>query len=266
MIPMLILFNANSNSLHLHLKVMKFIIFLFASIGCHLGWLYYQPSAPFVVQFNQAQPAKRIAVNIIKSQPVKPQIKQDTQPAVAAKQTSIPSTVFHSDVKRVAEQSALKQPKVTKIAASNTIKPKKSAKTKTAPPNKSQPITEVVKQQLLASEAQPESTAPVIADQHSLKNQVIDIKTLPIFKAPRPALNYPLKAKRRGYQGVAILQIELAEDGTISQLTLVQSSGFTELDKAAINNVSQWQFHPVMRDNRSIKARFSVPIEFSLRS
>lgn len=69
MIPMLILFNANGNSLHL--KVMKFIIFLFASIGCHLGWLYYQPSAPFVVQFNQAQPAKRIAVNIIKSQPVK---------------------------------------------------------------------------------------------------------------------------------------------------------------------------------------------------
>lgn len=243
---------------------MKFIIFLIVSIGCHFSWLLYQPAELFTVQFSQAQPAQRVAINIVNSQPAKAVAKQTTQQKVVAKQAV--STQFHSNVKRVAELAPPVE--VIKKTVPTQAKPtiEKPLQEKPAPVKKPKQVTEVVKNQPVAKPAAPSSSAPVIAKQHSLQNQVIDINTLPVFKAPRPALNYPFKAKRRGYQGVAIVQIELAEDGSITDLTVLRSSGFNVLDKAALNNVSQWQFHPVMRDNQTIKARFNVPIEFSLRS
>ncbi|MFY8325194.1 energy transducer TonB [Pseudoalteromonas sp. ZZD1] len=243
---------------------MKFIIFLIVSLGCHLGWLYSQPTELDRVKFSGAQPADKIAIKIIASEPVKPQKKQTQKPTVVTKQAS--ATQFHSKIKRLAKQPTVK--KSTSTAQPNKTKPV-IKKTSVAPDTaiaKVKPVVEPAEKQSKPSQAAPASSAPVIAKQHSLKNHVIDLNTLPIFKAPRPTLNYPLKAKRRGYQGVAILQIELAEDGTIAQLSVLKSSGFTELDKAALNNVSQWQFHPVMRDQHKVKARFSVPIEFSLRS
>ncbi|MGO2011842.1 MAG: energy transducer TonB [Pseudoalteromonas sp.] len=240
---------------------MKFIIFLIISLGCHLGWLYSQPTELDTVQFSDAQLADKIAIKVITSEPVKPQKKQAQKPTIVAKQA--PSTQFHSKVKRLAKQPSVKentktaQPKKTKpIIKKASVKPDTSiAKVK--------PVVEPAKKQ---SKPAPASSATVIAKQHSLQNKVLFINSLPIFKAPRPALNYPLKAKRRGYQGVAILQIELAKDGAITNLTILKSSGFAELDKAALNNASQWQFHPVIRDNQTIRARFNVPIEFSLRS
>lgn len=243
---------------------MKFIIFLSVSIGCHLGWLYYQPAKLDTLQFSDAQPAHKIAIKVITSQPAKPQIKQAIDPKVVAKQAA--STQFHSKVKRLAKQPVVKERST--IAKTNKTKPviKKTLAEPATLITKTKPITESTKSKPKTTKAAADSSAPVIAKQHSLKNQVIDINTLPVFKAPRPALNYPLKAKRRGYQGVAILQIELAEDGSITNLTVLQSSGFVELDKAALNNVSQWQFHPVMRDSHQVKARFNVPVEFSLRS
>jgi len=243
---------------------MKFIIFLIVSAGCHFSWLYFEPTKLNTVQFSDAQPASKIAIKIIASEPVKLQKKQVQKPAVVAKQS--PSTQFHSKVKRLAKQATVKEN--TKTAQQNKIKP--TIKNTIIEPDtaiaKAKPVSEPAKNESKPSQAALASSAPVIAKQHSLKNQVIDLNTLPLFKSPRPTLNYPLKAKRRGYQGVAIVQIELAEDGSIAQLSVLKSSGFSELDKAALNNVSQWQFHPVIREQHKIKARFSVPIKFSLRS
>ncbi len=243
---------------------MKFIIFLFLSIGCHLGWFYYQPISPDKLQFSHAQLAHQLAIKIVTSEPAKAQQKQVVEAVAVAH--PVASTQFHSKVKRLAKQSV--EQESYKIAKANTVKPniEKPLPKVTQVNKKTKPTAEIMKTQSPASTAAPASSAPVIAKQQSLKNQVVEINTLPLFKAPRPVLHYPFKAKRRGYQGVAVLQIELAKDGSISQLTVLKSSGFSELDKAALNNVSQWQFHPVVRDNHNIKARFSVPIEFSLRS
>ncbi|TMN71945.1 hypothetical protein CWB85_08780 [Pseudoalteromonas sp. S1727] len=262
---MLILFNVNINSSHLHLKDMKIIIFLILSIGCHLAWLLYHPLAFLQMQFNQTQPAQRIAVKIITSQPYAPQqVARKPKPIIESQDT--PSTQFNA--KKVRMKAESNQPHVTKLAPVTEPKPKPLPKepeiTKRA--KVSDQVTKVAPEQQQVVKPAPASSAPVIAAQHSLKNQIVEVQTLPLFKAPRPALNYPLRAKRRGYQGVTILQIELDEHGLITNLRVLKSSGFTELDKAALSNASLWQFHPVMRDNHNVKARFSVPIEFSLRS
>lgn len=111
-----------------------------------------------------------------------------------------------------------------------------------------------------------EATAIQLAAQHSANNAPINVTQLPLFKMPRPALKYPLRAKRRGQQGVTIVSIELDEYGAIVAVALVKSSGFSVLDKAALNNVKQWQFHAVERYGHAVKAKFTVPVEFSLTS
>lgn len=265
---MLILFNVNTNSSHLYLKVMKFIIFLILSISGHLTWLFYQPATPLILKLSTAQPAQRIAINIVNSKMQQPTVETQIQVQPVVKSTKAANTQFSGKKIQLAAKPQ-EQIITTKSALSEpTIKQLNPVPDKPVSPKKVEPPTKVklAIQQKKPTMAAPSSSTPVIAKQHSLKNQVIDVNTLPLFKAPRPALNYPRRAKRRGYQGVAILQIELSEKGLITNVKILKSSGFAELDKAAIGNVSKWQFHPVMRDSHGIKARFSVPIEFSLRS
>lgn len=95
-------------------------------------------------------------------------------------------------------------------------------------------------------------------------NTPVRLSKLPLFKAPRPTLSYPLRAKRRGLEGVSIFEIELNQEGRITNLTLIKSSGYQSLDTAARQNVEQWQFHPVIHNGSAVKALFTVPIKFSL--
>jgi protein TonB len=108
------------------------------------------------------------------------------------------------------------------------------------------------------------ATAKHHAQQLALINEVVDVDAPSIFKAPRPKLTYPQRAKRRGYQGQALVLIELNASGEIHKLSLSQSSGYQLLDKAALKNVSQWQFNPVLQEGIAIRARFEVPIGFFL--
>ncbi|WP_462156358.1 energy transducer TonB [Pseudoalteromonas piscicida] len=113
-------------------------------------------------------------------------------------------------------------------------------------------------------EATQIASARHLSEANSTDDSPVKLDALPLFKAPRPALSYPLRAKRRGLEGVTIFEIELDQKGEIVNLTLVKSSGHQSLDIAARKNVEQWQFHPVFRDGNAVKALFTVPIKFSL--
>ncbi|MEK0159790.1 TonB family protein [Pseudoalteromonas piscicida] len=113
-------------------------------------------------------------------------------------------------------------------------------------------------------EATQMASARHLSEANSTDDSPVKLDALPLFKAPRPALGYPLRAKRRGFEGVTIFEIELDQKGEIVNLTLVKSSGHQSLDIAARKNVEQWQFHPVFRDGNAVKALFTVPIKFSL--
>ena len=110
------------------------------------------------------------------------------------------------------------------------------------------------------------SSAPVVTEQHSMSDELVHVSAPPLFKAPRPLLKYPLRAKRRGQQGVTVVSIELNKQGVIVAVDIVKSSGFAALDKAALNNVKQWQFYAVEQHGHAINAKFTVPVEFSLTS
>lgn len=79
---------------------------------------------------------------------------------------------------------------------------------------------------------------------------------------PRPA--YPLAARRMGYQGKVLLNVEVLAEGHAGQVLLYASSGHEVLDRAALLAVKSWRFTPARQAGRVISKWFIVPINFSL--
>lgn len=257
---------------------MQFFVCLGSALLVHILLLWQSPKVN--VAFLQATPAPRIAMQFVT--PVKPKTAATPTRAVTAS-SAAPVSQFagkkHQAQKK--QKNVVKQAKKAKVVK----KPVKKLITKAKPPTKIKPKTEPKTEPKIQPKVQPKVQpkiqpkssdktqqvaqkfgAPKVAKQASQANRVMQVNTLPLFKAPRPALSYPLSAKRKGQQGVSVIQIEIDRQGAIRQLRLIKSSGFSSLDSAALGNVKQWQFHPVIHNNQAVAARFNVPITFSLRS
>ncbi len=75
---------------------------------------------------------------------------------------------------------------------------------------------------------------------------------------------YPLVARRMGYQGKVVLNVEVLAEGRAGEVKLQTSSGFGILDDAALRTVTTWKFSPATRFGQPITQWFLVPIKFSL--
>ena len=79
---------------------------------------------------------------------------------------------------------------------------------------------------------------------------------------PRPP--YPMVARRMGYHGNVVLDVEVLAEGKAGDVKLHQSSGYDILDNAALQTVKTWRFTPARRFGQAVTQRFLVPIKFSL--
>lgn len=89
----------------------------------------------------------------------------------------------------------------------------------------------------------------------------------PDFKAtylnnPRPA--YPMVARRMGWEGRVILNVEVLAEGKCGGINVFRSSGHEVLDNAAVNTVRNWRFVPAHHIGHPITQWFKVPVNFSL--
>ncbi|MEW6296362.1 MAG: energy transducer TonB, partial [Thermodesulfobacteriota bacterium] len=80
---------------------------------------------------------------------------------------------------------------------------------------------------------------------------------------PKPP--YPLIARRMGAQGVVVLRVLVQANGTVGEVTVSQSSGFSVLDESALKTVRErWRFVPARLDGRPVASWVEVPIRFVL--
>jgi protein TonB len=77
---------------------------------------------------------------------------------------------------------------------------------------------------------------------------------------PRPP--YPMVARRMGYHGKVVLDVEVLAEGKAGDVRLYQSSGYDILDKAALQTVKTWRFSPARRFGRAVTEWFKVPVVF----
>jgi protein TonB len=79
------------------------------------------------------------------------------------------------------------------------------------------------------------------------------------------APDYPLAARRKGIEGVVLLRVRIAADGTCSGVTVETSSGHEALDDAAVAAVRKWTFEPALEDGTAVASELLVPIRFVLK-
>lgn len=80
-----------------------------------------------------------------------------------------------------------------------------------------------------------------------------------------PLPEYPLAARRRGYEGTVILNVLVDREGRVKDLSVFQSSQHRALDGAALEAVKNWVFGPAMRGEQKIDMWVRVPVCFKLK-
>jgi len=75
---------------------------------------------------------------------------------------------------------------------------------------------------------------------------------------------YPLGARQRGEEGRVVLEVQVAPDGHPARVALFNSSGFSELDRAAVRAIERALFTPATANGQPIEAQAHITILFRL--
>jgi TonB family protein len=75
---------------------------------------------------------------------------------------------------------------------------------------------------------------------------------------------YPDSAQLNGEQGAVTVDVQVSSSGQIRKVRLVGSSGFDDLDNAALSGVMAWHFVPAVRDGSTATDWATVKIVFQL--
>lgn len=87
----------------------------------------------------------------------------------------------------------------------------------------------------------------------------------PKYSKNKPPV-YPRVAREREYEGQVDLDIHVNEKGRVVDVRVLKSSGYTLLDKAAIDAVKKWVFEPARRGDHAISSNLQIPILFRLEN
>lgn len=86
---------------------------------------------------------------------------------------------------------------------------------------------------------------------------------------PRPKRtirpDYPKEARQRGEQGEVTLQIQVGTDGSVKAVEVVGTSGFADLDAAAVKAARSARFTPAKSDGVPVESLARIKLSFKLR-
>jgi len=125
----------------------------------------------------------------------------------------------------------------------------------------------------IVEEAPPAAPPPV--ETAALPPSIEDVAPAPAegaqVQAPSPlpdqspSPRYPVDAMRRGDAGTVVVQVQVDAQGQPVSVDVLDRSGSRDLDRAAVEAVSDWRFAPA-RDaaGNAVAGSVSVPIDFKL--
>jgi len=77
---------------------------------------------------------------------------------------------------------------------------------------------------------------------------------------------YPLEARTLSHQGTAVLQLTISPKGDVVAANVVQSSGYAELDEAAVSWVqAHWKYKPAFQGGVAVTSQAQAAVKFDLR-
>ena len=76
--------------------------------------------------------------------------------------------------------------------------------------------------------------------------------------------DYPRISRRRGEEGKVVLSVHVLSNGTVSDVTILQSSGYRRLDAAAMNGARQTTFDPALQFGHPVESTTHLTYTFRL--
>jgi len=65
------------------------------------------------------------------------------------------------------------------------------------------------------------------------------------------------------YRGSPLIKYQIQEDGTVSEATIIRSSGVADIDKRVLNAVTRWKYKPRLVGCGVIETEVSVTIDWA---
>lgn len=93
------------------------------------------------------------------------------------------------------------------------------------------------------------------------EEQEVDRRPYAVYS---PSPEYPSEARRNKCQGRVIVRVLIEASGGVADAVLAKSSGYDELDEAAVEVLYRWRFNPAYRDGQPVAAWVKVPVSFKL--
>jgi periplasmic protein TonB len=106
--------------------------------------------------------------------------------------------------------------------------------------------------------AEPSDPGPVSRQERAAVRE-----SVPLYDLNPPPV-YPRVARRRNYQGTVLLDVRVTVNGTVAEVKVARSSGYSVLDRSALSSVRNWRFEPARRGSRSFETWVQVPVRFEL--
>ena len=245
----------------------KVLAYILLSCTVH-AWLWLGLSLPTV---SASATQARVAPSVLQVP------RMQAALTVQESQAPAPKPVQQPPVKTLASAT---KPATTKVQPKPVVKPAPAAPKAAEPKLKTAERQERVNHGSAAPRSVAQRTPPVTKQENrapgatapnspstktSIPAKPIEVLSQqPRFKhQPKPPV-YPASAKRKNQQGQVLVEVRLTAQGQQQELRIIQSSGVSSLDQAALNAVRGWQFLPELRQGLPVASRVQVPVNFTL--
>lgn len=79
-----------------------------------------------------------------------------------------------------------------------------------------------------------------------------------------PHPEYPIIARKKGWQGRLILAVHIDKNGNVLNIHVKETSGFEVLDRVSIKTVRKWKFFPARYGDKNVEDNINIPVSFKL--
>ncbi len=203
------------------------------------------------VSVTLSQPQKKQAV---KSTPLSSQLEQKSNQVTQSDDLQVPLSEPVSTEVFSSKRPASIRPQAYKV--------KKERTSSNAPALQEQPADEIKQ---AVTPLVPRAVTPLTSAKFVSKEAALSvIKARPMYQQnPKP--EYPDIARRRGWEGIVMLEVEVTGEGKPATIKLHKSCGYGILDKSALRAVKKWRFLAGTTDGRPVTTTVIIPIHFILR-